>query len=64
MGTLAEALHVVWVAEAAPEMVSWTYPDGSAYTSEAWIPQTYVGSGLNRASIEYSETAEGFGQTS
>jgi hypothetical protein len=59
-GDPGETLHVVWVVEATPEVVAWTFPDGSASTSGAWIPQTYVTSGLIRASLAYSVTAEGF----
>jgi hypothetical protein len=59
-GDPSETLHVVWVVEATPEVVSWTFPDGSASASDAWTPQTYVTSGLIRASLEYSVTAQGF----
>jgi hypothetical protein len=59
-GDPGETLHVVWVVEATPEVVAWTFPDGSASTSDAWVPQTYVTTGLIRASLEYSVTAEGF----
>ena len=59
-GDPSETLHVVWVVEATPEVVSWTFPDGYASTSDAWIPQTYVTAGLIRASLEYSVSAEGF----
>lgn len=59
-GDPSETLHVVWVVEATPEVVSWTFPDGSASASDAWTPQTYVTTGLIRASLEYSVTAQGF----
>lgn len=59
-GDPGETLHVVWVVEAVPELVSWAFPDGSSSTNDAWIPQTYVTSGMIRASLEYSVTAEGF----
>jgi hypothetical protein len=59
-GDPGEVLHVVWVVEATPEVVSWAFPDGSASTNDTWIPQTYVTAGMIRASLEYSVTAEGF----
>jgi hypothetical protein len=59
-GDPGETLHVVWVVEAAPEVVSWSFPDGSASSSDAWIPQTYVTTGLIRANLEYSVTAAGY----
>lgn len=59
-GDPGETLHVVWVVEAVPELVSWAFPDGSSSTNDTWIPQTYVTSGMIRASLEYSVTAQGF----
>jgi hypothetical protein len=59
-GDLGETLHVVWVVEAVPELVSWAFPDGSASRDDTWIPQTYVTTGLIRASLEYGVTAQGF----
>jgi hypothetical protein len=59
-GDPGETLHVVWVVEAIPEVVSWAWPDGSASTTNIWIPQTYVTTGLIRANVEYTVTAEGF----
>jgi hypothetical protein len=59
-GDPGETLHVVWVVEAVPELVSWAFPDGSASTDDTWIPQTYVTTGLIGANLEYSVTAQGF----
>jgi len=55
-----EILHVVWVVQATPEIVSWTWPDGSASSNDKWIPQTYVADGMMRATVVYSVTATGF----
>jgi hypothetical protein len=59
-GDPGETLHVVWVVEATPEVVSWAFPDGSVSTTATWIPQTYITTGLIRASLVYNVTAEGF----
>ncbi|MGA9921627.1 MAG: hypothetical protein WBR23_10300 [Candidatus Dormiibacterota bacterium] len=59
-GDPGESLHVVWVVEADPEVVSWAWPDGSVSSSGAWIPQTYVDGGEMRATLAYNVTASGF----
>ncbi|MGA7362235.1 MAG: hypothetical protein WBZ07_04685 [Candidatus Dormiibacterota bacterium] len=59
-GDPREILHVVWVVEADPEVVSWAWPDGSVSSSGAWIPQTYVDGGEMRATLAYNVRASGF----
>ena len=59
-GDPGETLHVVWVVEANPEVVSWAWPDGSVTSNGEWIPQTYVDGGVMRASLVYNVTATGF----
>ena len=59
-GDPGETLHVVWVVEANPEVVSWAWPDGSVSSNGEWIPQTYVDGGVMRASLVYNVTATGF----
>lgn len=59
-GDPGETLHVVWVVEAAPESVSWTWPDGSRSQISKWIPQTYEEGGFVGASLVYGVTATGF----
>lgn len=59
-GDPGETLHVVWVVVATPEVVSWKWPDGSLSADGKWIPQTYVESGVMRASLVYTVTATGF----
>jgi hypothetical protein len=59
-GDPGELLHVVWVVEATPEVVSWTWPDGTVSASSTWIPQTYVEAGSVHASLVYDVTAAGF----
>ena len=59
-GDPGETLHVVWVVEATPELVSWAWPDGSGSSSGRWIPQTYVANGGIHASLVYSVRAAGF----
>ncbi len=59
-GDPGELLHVVWVVEAIPESVFWTWPDGSSSDSGRWIPQSYIEVGSVRARLVYQVTAEGF----
>lgn len=59
-GDPGETLHVVWVVEATPEVVSWTWPDGSLSSVGRWVPQSYVEGGVMRAGLVYSVTAAGF----
>jgi hypothetical protein len=59
-GDPGETLHVAWVVEATPELVSWAWPDGSGSSSGRWIPQTYVANGGIHASLVYSVRAAGF----
>ena len=55
-----EVLHVVWVVEASPEVVSWNWPDGTHSTNSTWIPQTDSADGTIQASLLYEVTASGF----
>lgn len=59
-GDPGESLHVVWVVAATPQVVSWTWPDGSDSSPGTWVPQTYVEDGTVRASLVYDVTATGF----
>jgi len=59
-GDSGESLHVVWVVAATPEIVWWTWPDGTATSNSEWIPQTYDDGGLIRARLVYNVTATGF----
>ncbi|HVB53741.1 MAG TPA: hypothetical protein VNF24_06070 [Candidatus Acidoferrales bacterium] len=59
-GDPGETLHVVWVVEATPEVVSWTWPDGSLSSVGRWVPQSYVEGGVMGAGLVYSVTAAGF----
>jgi len=59
-GDPGEILHVVWVVEATPEVVSWDWPDGTSSTEGDWIPQRYDSGGSIEAELTYRVTADGF----
>jgi len=38
-GDVGEQIHVVWVVQARPEGVEWTWPDGTQASVARWVPQ-------------------------
>ncbi|HEY6539031.1 MAG TPA: hypothetical protein VI138_08365 [Candidatus Dormibacteraeota bacterium] len=55
-----ELLHVVWVVVATPEVVTWSWPDGTRSLASVWVPQSYVQGGTLAGTLSYQVTATGF----
>ncbi len=55
-----EIIHVVWIVQAVPESVEWSWPDGTRTVGGQWIPQVYVSRGPIEAQVVYDVSATGF----
>lgn len=59
-GDMGEEIHVVWVVQANPEGVVWTWPDGTQSEVARWIPQVEEDGRPMVGVVTYLVTAAGF----
>jgi len=59
-GDPGEGIHVVWVVQATPQAVVWSWPDGTQSEVARWVPQVDERGGRILAELDYLVTAAGF----
>ena len=59
-GDPREGIHVVWVVQAAPQAVVWSWPDSTQSEVARWTPQVDEMGGRILAEVDYRVTAAGF----
>ncbi len=59
-GDLGEGIHVVWIVQAAPQAVVWSWPDRTQSEVARWIPQVDEQGGRILAEVDYLVSAAGF----
>ncbi len=59
-GDRAELLSVLWIVQAQPASLAWTWPDATVSADSRWIPQTYVQHGDISCVVTYQVTASGY----
>jgi hypothetical protein len=57
---VGEQIHVVWVVQARPEEVLWTWPDGTQASVARWVPQVEEHDQPIVGAVTYLVTAAGF----